>query len=222
VTVVRRLRELACAVCACSSPTGVPASPPPLTTRAPVLDPACVAPPETAPRCDRDDGFPAISADGKTIANKIVPPDPGRGAPGVSIELIDVATAQRADLAVLAPDDFDLDHAAQLAPEIARRTAAIQKRLHEGGYRALDSLHAELDGEAIRIVDPATNRVVMRDRLAPTTRLPDGCGAWSLMDANAWWDRSTGAVFVTQRYAPGREDCFVQTAHFVRRVTVAR
>jgi hypothetical protein len=204
-----------------------PAEEPPPRPRAlaPALDGNCVLPAdEMPPSCSWDDGFPAISADGSQIAIKEYPDDGGRGNPGLTIRFVDVETSRlvRA-VVVLDPDEYDEDAVPQLQAKIDRRALAIQRTLDAGRYRTLEllseddasnrpadtAIHAELDGDLMRIVDPATATVLWRHRFVhPAPRRAssdddDFCGGWSLYAMSSWWDPPTGTVLASSLYRTG-------------------
>lgn len=218
--------------------------PPPASPRAttPVLDAACVAPPDDAgPACGWDDGFPAISPDGRRIALKHVPDDGGRGNPGLSIRVVDVATSRIVrDVTILSPDEWDAaaDAPERLRATIARRVADVTRALGLARFRALaplgraapwadevdvdaSAIHAEFDGAAVRIVDPARARVLWQARLSAARIAAadeDGlCAGWTLHEVDAWWDPETRAVLVVQAYTTGGCLCGVETVVHARR-----
>lgn len=221
-----------------------PAPPPPRATT-PLLNAGCLVAPEGAasPSCAWDDGLPAISADGTRVATRFVPDDGGRGYPGLSIRLIDVRTSRLVrDLLVLSPDEYDPDGGDdRLRVRVERRAAGVQRLLDAGGYRTLEHLgtqtqdleptvdrtrvHAELDGDRVRAIDPATSRVLWQHRFAapgPRRTNPDfDCGGWGLHHTSVWWDPATRVVLVAQAYATGGCMCAVIQVEHVRRMPMA-
>lgn len=197
----------------------VPLPPPRATT--PLVNVGCR--PES-PSCAWDNGFPAISADGRSVAKLEYDTDPSGELVGIQLVILD-ARSQRTlrQLAVFASDGSPADEpSARLRASTARQAAAAQRLLDDGGYRSLVHLgrsdreaspaelagvHAEVDGELVRAVDPATNRVLWQHRFAtpaPRRADPDAdCSGWSLHDADVWWDPSTAIVLVTQVYFTG-------------------
>ena len=183
----------------------------------------CVFDPATA-SCEWDAGFPAISADGKQLAKLSYTPDPSDGLAAVTLEIVDArslrisATLQIYNGSAGTPD--------QASPAVrahaVREAARAQQIIDDGGYRTLVALgssaeeagptdltavHAEFDGEFVRAVAPATNRVLWQHRF--TTPVPQGldpdddCGGWTLLDTQAWWDPPTRLVLVSQTYRTG-------------------
>src|SRR5512143_579195 len=94
-------------------PPSPPKPEPALHAMNPMIDTLCVIP-GVAPdaRCTWDDGFPALSPDGKTVAIAYHPDDGERGNPDLTIRFVDVASSKvvRDDL-VLAPDEYDAQSA---------------------------------------------------------------------------------------------------------------
>jgi hypothetical protein len=83
-------------------------------------------------------------------------------------------------------------------------------------------VHAEIDGQLVRAVDPATHRVLWQDRFrspAPRGRDPDDdCGGWGLAAASVWWDPRTRIALVEQRYLTGGCMCGSDERLHVRRM----
>lgn len=172
-------------------PPPAPEAPPTIAPRAlvPTVNPTCASFSD-ASACTWDTGFPAISADGSTIAIRYVPDDSGRGYPGLSIFLVDTKTSKiTKTMLVLSPDEYldDADDAGwpKLNAKIAKRAAIAQRVLDDRNFRSLSlidikssgddaeedagertlvttdaTLHAESSGHSIRLVDTAANTVV--------------------------------------------------------------
>ncbi len=132
-----------------------PPPPPVLRALTPTLDAACVmpAPAEASrPTCAWDDGFPAISADGRLIATKAPELSAGPEHNGLSIHFIDartsrvvrdvliatseelftVAEAQRAEAT-----EQDATKRDRVFATIARRVATVQHTLDTRRFRTL-------------------------------------------------------------------------------------
>lgn len=108
---------------------------------------------DRATECGWDDGFPAISRDGTTIAMKVIPDDGGRGYPGLFVRLLDTASGRvTRTIEILNPDHYlepsDTDDDAtrakvkRLNTAIAARVKSTQALLDRGGYRTLAALGA--------------------------------------------------------------------------------
>ena len=169
----------------------VPAAPPPRAT-APFIQVACMLNDlegNLPPSCSWDHGFPAISADGMTIAIQRFADDGGRGYPGMSIELLDVATSRvKRTVNVLSPDEYfppDDAKAPAMYAKAEKRADVAQRMLDAGGYRSLATigssdeagpevelkgtpivagLHAEIVDDLARVIDVATNTVIWQRR----------------------------------------------------------
>ena len=68
--------------------------PAPIRASAPFLQAQCVLDSSAASSCEWDRGFPAISADGRTMVYENVADDGGRGYPNLTITFVDVATSK--------------------------------------------------------------------------------------------------------------------------------
>jgi hypothetical protein len=170
------------------TPVATPTEQPP-RPRTPKIWPQCVyvAPGEEDGVCLWDDGFPAISADGRLIASKHIPDDAGRGNPGLEIWFTLATGKVVGRTVVLSPDEFEVDDGtnsakvARLQKSVYARVAEVQRTLDDGAYRSMARLgqsnfrdtssdepasvhtgvYADIGfGGAVRIVDPATNSVI--------------------------------------------------------------
>lgn len=212
--------------------------PPPPRATMPRLDAQCFAihspeedPPAKMPEsCQWDDGFPAVSRDGKLVVAKVMVDDGGRGNPNLTIRFLDVATSKVVrDIVVLDPDEVDASDRpakrAQLQRKVAQRMALAQRVIDQRGYRSLELLgtynsyhleletdrtrvHAEFDGNAVRAIDPATNRVLWAHRfVVPNPNQRDietsDCAGWRLRELAVAWDPETRVVIGTSSYDTG-------------------
>lgn len=225
--------------------------PPPPRATTPVIRAACVtSDPETQSHasCTWDSGFPAISADGSTIAAAYIPVDNGRGHPGLSIRFIDATTGKRVkDMLVLSPHEYvdrtageeaERKHQA-LQQKVDRRAASAQRLLDEGAYRSLvrlgsrgtaselvqaAGLEAEYDMDAARIIDLASNTVLWQRRFAVGELFPnrelDGerCQPIGVGDVALSWDPQTRTVLAEVAFAHGPEFCGESKHDYVQRV----
>ena len=211
----------------------VPEVPEPRAT-APVIRAECVArsvDAEQPPHCMWDTGFPAISADGTTIATELIPIDDGRGNPGLTIQFLDIATNKRVkSVLVLDPDEYvTYDDAKRpaLDKRIARRAARLQDALV--GYRSMLRLGASTDDsstvreaggvradtldDAVRIVDTATNLAIWQRRFDVAVEFPnrklDGerCEPITASEISAAWDPQTRTALASVDYLTGPEFC---------------
>ncbi len=155
-------------------PPAAPPAPPAPAPHAltPRLDAECLAPgddpTEHRGRCDWDDGLPAISRDGTTIATLQFPGDGGRGYPSIVVDFVDTSTSRRKTVTLIAPDETDEGTVTPaLRAKVARRVASVQRQLDTGDYRALreiprpaiegtepptSGLSAEIEGDAVRVI----------------------------------------------------------------------
>lgn len=212
--------------------------PPPPRATMPRLDAQCFIihspeedPPESMPEsCQWDDGFPAVSRDGKLVVAKVMDEDGGRGNPNLTIRFLDVATSKVVrDIVVLDPDEVDASDPpakrAQLVRRVAQRMALAQRVIDQRGYRSLEPLgtsnayhdvvetdrtkvHADFDGTAVRAIDPATNRVLWAHRfVVPNPNQRDietsDCAGWRLRELAVAWDPETRVVIGTSSYDTG-------------------
>jgi hypothetical protein len=220
----------------------------------PRLEPACFhiySPEEDSPAhksCEWDDGFPAVSRDGKLVVTKYVEDDGGRGNPNLRIRFLDVATSKVVrDVLVLDADEVDAMYddegqatkRAQLERKVAQRMATAQRLIDARGYRSLEHLgtndahnqfisndrskiHAEFDATAVRAIDPATNRVLWQRRFDVPNPTPDNghdeCMGWGLRELDIAWDPETRVVIATSQYDRGGCMCSTDVVQQVVRV----
>lgn len=168
-------------------------APPPARALTPFLDVGCLT--NTAneaseegdivdTRCSWDNGFPAISSDGKTIALVYSNDDGGRGWLNVAVQVIDARTSKVVrDDSIVSADELDPETGTvtdKLLAVATRRVAAIQKRLDDGHYRSMRRIEAtgafaadatpppglrleqEFRDSQVRVVDGDTNTVLWR------------------------------------------------------------
>lgn len=232
------------------APPEPPAAPPPRALT-PFLDVPCftrtdydMEPEEKlARRCAWDDGFPAISADGKTIALRYSRDDAGRGWVNHAVQFIDVETSNViGDHPIVAPDDLDpqgqaTDKTRALA---TKRVAAIQKRLDTGRYRTMKVIpssipepdlpapqglrmeHEERESP-VRVVDGDSNTVLWRGEFDVATHVPlrdvdpDRCYPRTTNNVYAWFDPATRLIAFQVWYGTGPDYCGDEVQHYVRR-----
>jgi len=214
-------------------PPPPPAPPPPVVhpprLLSPVLDADCMLPrdiveTDTPTTCGWDDGFPAISKDGRSIALKYSP-DPGpRGGTSVVIRFIDTKTSRvTRDITLLSLDESFAEKEARdkVRAQIPGRVERVQRILDAGQFRTmipmgtsnepledLEHIHADIVGGAARIVDPATGSVVWQGHFgepAPHVEHPEEamCGSWTLAGLSLWWDPVTKSVLGRMNYHTG-------------------
>ncbi len=197
--------------------------------------------------CSWDDGFPAISGDGKTIVLKYSADDGGRGWLDVAVRFIDVETSKvLSDHSIVVPEELDeqgqsTDKSLALA---RKRIAPIQKRLDAGNYRTMRVIQnaiPEVDGEApaglrieyaawdpmARVVDGDANTVVWRGEFDVTKEYPtkkvvtdediESCYPTSTNDVYAWFDPTTRSIAFQVSYGSGPCYCSSTIHHYVRR-----
>lgn len=146
--------------------------------------------------CSWDDGFPAISADGMLLVKKSQDARPS-GSMGLAIGFFDVDTSRLVRQVILLSPDRDYDAEGKLRSgiegRVEQRVAVLQRTLDAKGFHTLIELgssepgvaaaeetriHAELDGAAARIIDPARSAVLWQHSFVSnvpgraTTRAP--------------------------------------------------
>ncbi|MBA3394890.1 MAG: hypothetical protein H0T89_19750 [Deltaproteobacteria bacterium] len=204
---------------------------------APKLDAECVGVEDPSDACAWDDGFPAISADGKTIAVKHHHEDAGRGHPGLSIELVDARTSRiTRTLRLLSPDEYDPDVGLPTS-KIARRVIAAQRVLDAGHFRSLvrvvttdlestaSPLRVELVDAAVRVIDTSTSSAVWQHRFTVEAAFPDqgpypetdNCNINRVGDIAVWWDAPSRSLLSLVDYEAGPCYCNGATrAHVIQ------
>ncbi|HEU0035256.1 MAG TPA: hypothetical protein VFQ53_31740 [Kofleriaceae bacterium] len=215
-------------------PPPPPAEPRRLQPSAPFLDAACLVPrdpPAETGACTWDAGFPAISGDGATIA--VLVPDGPEAADhtGWKLRFFDATSGRTLrEHAIVTMDEANLGEDVphdRRDRAVARRAAALQHQLDAGGYRSLvmlgardgmhmqreappppaDRVYAEIDGDAVRIVDPTTATVKLQRRFVSPNPHPgrsgEECSGWTIASATVWWDEPTRRVLVAQVYLHG-------------------
>jgi hypothetical protein len=199
---------------------------PPVRALTPRLDPECIGwlptseSTPSSPACGWDFGFPAISADGSLIVQLSAPDDGGRGWPGLSVKFIDVVTSKIVrSILILDPNEHDNEHPNNdaLRAKIKRRSIDAQRVIDASRFRSLvwldpalgdGGVYGEIDGNAMRLVDPATHTVIWQHRFEapapkPRGRPDDDCQSWKFSGFTAWWDPATRTVFATLGYQHG-------------------
>jgi hypothetical protein len=217
------------------APPPQPSQAPVFRRRTPIVDVDCMMPGQVSgDACSWDDGFPAISADGRLIALRTSVSPPSGVAVTTGIELIDSATSKvvRRDDVVTYGDDHRLPPATEARARA--RAAAVQRFLDERQFRTLSALgssrveevgpgdprevHAEYEGTAMRIVDPATARVLWQGRWTVTRPKPaaaeSDCASWDFHGVTAWWDPSSRTVLAQLAYLTG--GCTCPTEYFLQ------
>jgi hypothetical protein len=215
-------------------PVVIDEEPPPPRATFPVIRAECLTPipedGETRDSCLWDGGFPAISADGSTIVTADNKGDEPDGTPGLSIRFLDAATGKRLkELLVLSPEEYvtpaqeeaiEKQYRAMLK-KVDRRSAAVQKLLDDGRYHSLtwlgtapvDGLAAEVEGDAVRVIDRTANTVLWQRRFAVATEFPnrtlDGerCEPIDVSDISIAWDAPTRTLVAEVAYRQGPEFC---------------
>ena len=198
---------------------------PPLRLQVPMLDAECygrITADGMSPRCSWDNGFPAISGDGRQIADLAI--DGAMGPVDVAVVLYDVATSKEIRRMTISKfDSFDYDKQEEPAvrAKVVQRTAAAQRVLTANKFRALQSLgqhrtgyaapedpvdvtgdpkqvHAEWTDATMRLVDPGARVELWRHTFsapAPKRAKPDEeCGGWEMVWINGWWDPKARVV----------------------------
>lgn len=224
-------------VAAASSPVNVtvaaPVPPPialaptPMRMAVPMLAAECFGRSDAdgeSPACSWDNGFPAISNDGKQVAELVI--DGPMGPTDVSVVFHDVATNQPTRTITISKEG-ELDDEKPQDPtfraKVIQRTATAQRVLEAGKFRAMHSLgthkvtdlvgdpslapevtgaareiHSEWSGVTMRLVDPSAHTELFRHTFsasAPTRSKPDEeCGGWSLVTITGWWDPQSRVV----------------------------
>lgn len=213
----------------------LPAIEPPATVTAyraaaPRLEAACIGSPgadSASPSCTWDDGFPAISADGKTVVEARIPDDGGRGNPGLHIVFFDVATSKVArTVVVLDPDEAPLGEPLtdKVRAKIVKRATAVQQELDARKFRSLVELapmgnpdmhaetppapgiHTEFTGPVMRLVDADRGTEMWRHEWTAPTPVNDpdvDCTAWYMAQLGVSWDPETRVVFGQLLYHHG-------------------
>jgi hypothetical protein len=198
------------------------------------------------PQCNWDNGFPAISGDGKTIAFLSSWSGPSDEQLGAAVAFLDVRTAKRVRTLTLyrhsGMTDMTDAETYQLYRKLPRRVDEVQKVLDRAGYRSMQDLgtgyaespepepteaptrvYAEFNGENVRAIDPATHEVLWQGRFAaprPVRDLDDDddCDGFSLASTSAWWDPETRVAYVQQGYNFGGCMCGSGSYELVRRM----
>lgn len=182
--------------------------------------------------CQWDDGFPAISGAGATIAVKQTSAAPG-GNILSSIGFLDVRTSHVTPWALLTiEDNYDGDtddDYSRLRPKLAARGAAVQRKLDAEGFRPLvdlgpdaiqppNSLRAEApgDGASVRIVDPASMTVIWQHRFPAPTSIEESEECDGSSSTHVWWDARTRQVLIERTIAI--KECKTETVYSVHRV----
>jgi hypothetical protein len=174
-------------VATASTPSSQPEpdpDPPRVRSPVPLLEAECLLPDMTK-RCDRDDGLPAISGDGKTIVVKHYEVDGASDAYGLTLHFVDVKTSRVVQFETLVPigeyPRVSTEENDALLATVAKRAATLQRMLDDRAYRSLQplgrldtyrlggppfddtvdsdttSIHAEFDRAIVTIVDPQTH-----------------------------------------------------------------
>lgn len=161
--------------------------------------------------CAWEDGFPAISGDGKLIAIKHAPDDE------LSIRFLDSATGRVVRDALIGSADAAPAPAARL---LAQRAAGVQRMLDARRFRSLVPLAERTDDEAepraevyiethgslVRMIDAVANTVIGVHRFAaqlPAGSADDGCDGTRVVDVSVWWDPATRVVLGESTFATG-------------------
>lgn len=236
-----------------AAPVVVEKATPPPRPVAPRLWAQCMAlgfKEETPIACAWDNGLPAISADGTRIATEYVPDDGGRGNPGLTIRLVDARSGRLArEVVIFKPDEYVEDtgdgspDVVKLRAKIAARVKVAQRVFADGGYRTMavlggsgttgepdestrnpNAIYAEVDGGAVRVIDPATNTVIWQHELGVPSPWgqeasdTNDCGGWQLLSNHLWWDPTTRVVLARLAYRTGGCMCHDETVERVARI----
>ena len=199
---------------------------PPLRLQVPMLDAECygrITADGLSPRCSWDTGFPAISGDGRQIAELAIG---GPMGTDVAVVLYDVKTSKeirRMTISKLDGFDYDKQEEPAVRAKVVQRTAAAQRVLAANKFRTLQSLgehrtgygapedppdvtgdpkaiHAEWTDATMRLVDPTARVELWRHTFSASppkgrTADPDEeCSAWSMVRVDAWWDPQARVV----------------------------
>lgn len=233
---------------------------PPARALTPFLDAECIAitkstsygdadHDDTTPKaCGWEDGFPAISADGKTIAMRYSHDDGNRGWPNLAVTFVDVETSRViSDETIVGADELDDQGRMtdKLRARVNKRVPAIQKRLDEGHYRTMQYIdsaipdpgvqappglrleHEERSSRA-RIVDGHTNTVIWRGEFDVTNEYPPrkidpdadtGCYPSNTGHIDAWFDPQTRQIALLVSYGSAPCYCSNESHVYVRRAT---
>lgn len=206
-------------------PPSAPPEPAPIVARAasPHLDAACVdrsadSTDEETP-CGWDDGFPAISDDGKTVIAKLVPDDGNRGFPGLYIQFFDATTGTLArSVKILDPDEYDSEAPEKHRAKIAKRVAVVQRTIDAGHFRALivpaneasakSKFYVETRKGAVRLVDTARAIAIWQHTYEGSSPArhddPDAmCYSVDTVDVRLWFDEPTRTIVSTVGYSFG-------------------
>lgn len=180
------------------------------------------------PACAWDDGFPAISADGKTVVEARIPDLGERDGTGLHIVFFDVATSKvTRTVVVLDPDDAPYGEPLpdKVRATLVKRATAVQQELDAKKFRSLVELlppgnptmheaatpapgiHAEVTGQVMRLVDADRGIEMWRHEWsapAPRKLDPDAeCSAWYMAELGVSWDPETHVVFGQLLYHHG-------------------
>ena len=188
--------------------------------------------------CAWEDGFPAISRDGKTVVVKHIDEDGGRGNPNLRVEFFDVATNKRLrSVTILTGDEYDPETWDALQKIVEPRVAKLNAQLD--GYRALEpignndeelehptTLRFEQRESKLQIIDPQTRRAIFHRNFDAAVVYPNHksdpdrecSGLSQLGDIPSWWDADTKTIVVSVTYASGGCICGEQTDTFVKRL----
>jgi hypothetical protein len=177
-----------------------------------------------SPACSWDNGFPAISNDGRQVAELVIAGPVG--PTDVSVVIYDVATNKVARTIAISKEgelDFENQDEPKFRAKVIQRTATAQRVLDAGKFRALRSLgshmasdgagdplatptatgevreiHSEWLGATMRLLDPHTNTELFRHTFSAASprpaKLDEECSAWSLVSVAGWWDPQSRVV----------------------------
>lgn len=189
--------------------------------------------------CNWDDGFPAISGDGTTIAMKSIEPRAGNRGQDIEIHFLDARTGHVQRRApILSESDAGTATQADLAAG-AKRLEAVQRTLDARKFRAMiaptfwdanneelpthataGEIYAQEDEGLVRLIDPQTNTVIIQGQigaLPPSASVESGCSGGPMASFAAWWDPSTKTLLDESRYlSPGGSCGQVVVRHVTR------